>query len=160
MSKKRQWQRHGRRRHAARRWWWPVAVAVVLAAAVVSIPFLGPRTPGGELNAQGLRVSGEGRSDASAVMDPARFDQPRVREAYAIARRIPATLNQLYCWCGCIENPMMGDHRSALECFESAHAASCDVCLANAEIAWEMTRQDITDAASIQRAIDEQYGRM
>ena len=42
-----------------------------------------------------------------------------------------ATLNQLYCWCGCIERGM----RSNLECFESEHAAQCDVCLAGAEVA-------------------------
>lgn len=159
MGMKRQLHGKERKRHGARRRWWPIAVAVLLAAGLVFIGRTGTRAGDNELNAQGLRVSGGGRSDASAVLDPAQFDQPRVREAYAIAQRIPATINQLYCWCGCIENPMMGNHRSALECFESAHAASCDVCLANAEIAWDMTRRGITDAAAIQRAIDERYER-
>lgn len=111
------------------------------------------------MSAQGLRVSGEGRSDASAVLDPAGFDQPRVRDAYAITCRIPATLNQFYCWCGCIENPLMGDHRSALECFESTHASFCDVCLDTAEIAWESERRGVADPAEIQRAVDARYWR-
>lgn len=160
MNRKRQWQQQNRKRHAARRWWWAAAVAVVLAVVAIVLPRRAAQARVGELNAQGLRVSGTGRSDASAVLDTAQFDSPRVREAYAIARRIPATLNQLYCWCGCVGNPTMGNHRSALECFESKHAASCDVCLANAEIAWAMTQQGITDPARIQRAIDERFGRV
>lgn len=113
----------------------------------------------GERRPDGLRIVPNGRSDASAVLDSARFDDARVREAYAIAQRVPATLNQLYCWCGCVGNPMMGNHRSALECFESTHAANCDVCLVNAEVAWELAQQGITDAARIQATIDERYGR-
>lgn len=112
--------------------------------------------PGGDLNAQGLRVSGEGRSDASAVAAPEQFEHPRVKAGYAVAQKIPETLNQLYCWCGCIER--MG-HRSALECFESDHAKNCDVCLGTAEIAWEMTQKGITDPAEIQKAVDVRYGR-
>ena len=110
----------------------------------------------GELRENGLRIIPRGRSDASAVVPPESFDHPRVKEAYAIAQRIPETLNQLYCWCGCIER--MG-HRSALECFESDHAKNCDVCLGTAEIAWEMTQQGITDPAEIQKAVDARYGR-
>lgn len=114
----------------------------------------------GELRPDGLRIVPSGRSDASAVLDPARFDEPRIRAAYAVAQRIPETLNQLYCWCGCVGNPTMGNHRSALECFESDHAANCDVCLANAEIAWEMTEQGVTDAGKIQAAIDTRFARL
>lgn len=113
----------------------------------------------GELRPDGLRIVPRGRNDASAVLDPVRFDDARVQEAYAIARQIPATLNQLYCWCGCVENPMMGDHRSALQCFESTHAANCDVCLVNAEVASELARQGITDATRIQAMIDARVGR-
>ena len=111
----------------------------------------------GKLRESGLRIIPRGRSDASAVVAPELFDQPRVRAGYAIARQIPETLNQLYCWCGCIEN--MG-HRSALECFESNHAAFCDVCVANAEIADEMLGKGITDAGEIQKVIDSRMARL
>ena len=105
------------------------------------------------LNAQGLRVTGAGRADATRVLPAAKFANLRVREAYRIAAEIPATLNQLYCWCGCIERGM----RSNLECFESEHAAQCDVCLAGAEVAWEMRQKGITDAAKIQQVLDARF---
>ena len=111
----------------------------------------------GELREDDLRIIPRGRNDASAVVPPELFDHPHVSAAYAIAQRIPETLNQLYCWCGCIEN--MG-HRSALECFESEHAAFCDVCLANAEIASELIGNGTTDAGKIQRAIDARMARL
>ena len=127
----------------------------VAALAVAQIRSAEPRV--GELNAEGLRLTPSGRSDASHVMEPLFFPEGRVREAYAIAHQIPAVLNQLYCWCGCTQR---GVHRSALECFESTHAANCDVCLANAEVAWEVMQQGTTDAAEIQAVLDARYGRI
>lgn len=105
------------------------------------------------LNAQGLRVSGAGRSDATHVRPAALFSDPRVKRAYQIAALIPEILNKLYCWCGCIERGM----RSNLQCFESEHAAGCDVCLAGAEVAWEMRQQGITDPARIQHVLDARF---
>lgn len=134
---------------------WPVFLLIGMFGALMVV-VINAGAPGGEMNAEGLRVSGEGRADASHVTAPELFDHPRVKEGYAIAQRIPKTMNQLYCWCGCIERGM----RSALECFESAHGANCEVCLGTAEIAWEMTQQGITDPAKIQKAVDARYGRV
>lgn len=109
----------------------------------------------GELRPDGLRIEPSGRSDAGAVLDPARFANTEVRNAYSIATRIPGMLNQLYCWCGC-EN--RGIHRSNLECFEDAMAVNCAVCRGTAEIAYRMvTEEGITDAGVIQRAVDEEW---
>lgn len=105
----------------------------------------------GELRPDGLRIVPSGRSDAGAVLEPGRFSSPKVREAYRIATRIPAVLNQLYCWCGC-EN--RGVHRSNLGCFEDTMAVNCDVCRGTAEIAWKMIRDGISDPATIQYAVD------
>lgn len=107
------------------------------------------------LNEKGLRVSGEGRSDASRVLPAAMFTDARVRNAYRLAAEMPETLNQLYCWCGCIERGM----RSNLECFETDHAVHCDVCMAGAEIADEMRRRGISDPARIQQVLDARFGR-
>ena len=52
----------------------------------------------------------------------------------AIVRDIPAVLNQLYCWCGCKENPAT-HHRSLLECYDSEHASNCDICIGEAMLA-------------------------
>lgn len=134
---------------------------LVLAVLVAGIGFQtlyatrgmpGSRHP---LDARGLRIAGTGRVDASHVVPAAHFTDARVRRGYELAVRLPETLNQLYCWCGCIERGM----RSNLECFESEHAAVCDVCLAGAEVAWELKERGITDPAAAQRILDLRYGR-
>ncbi len=152
-AKRKKTQRSGRNRESNTRVW-PVFLAIALFGAL-TVVMIHARAPGGKLDAHGLRVSGEGRADASHVTPPELFNQPRVKAAYAIAQAIPETMNQLYCWCGCIERGM----RSALECFESNHGANCDICVGTAEIAWEMTQQGVTDAGEIQKAVDARYGR-
>jgi hypothetical protein len=134
---------------------WPAFLLLGLLGGLMVL-MIHARAPGGELNAQGLRVSGEGRSDASHVTPPELFEHPRVKAACTIAQEIPETMNHLYCWCGCIERGM----RSALECFESNHGATCDVCIRTAEIAWKMTQQGVTDPGEIQRTIDTRLGRV
>ena len=111
----------------------------------------------GMLRPDGLRIIVTGREDASAVLDPRRFSQPKVRHGYWVATQIPALLNQLYCWCGC-EN--RGVHRSNLQCFEDRMAEDCPVCLGTAEIAYDMSRKGISDAAKIQAAVDVVWGRI
>lgn len=108
----------------------------------------------GMLRANGLRIIPHGRSDASHVLNPEQFSQPKVRHAYWIATQIPATLNRLYCWCGC-EN--RGQHRSNLQCFEDQMAVGCDVCRGTAEIAYSMVQKGVTDAAKIQAAVDAKW---
>ncbi len=108
----------------------------------------------GELRPNGLRIIPSGRSDASAVLDPEQFAVPKVRHAYRVATQIPATLNQLYCWCGC-EN--RGVHRSNLQCFEDQMGENCDLCQGTAEIAFRMMQQGVTDAAQIQAAVDARW---
>ena len=107
------------------------------------------------LNEKGLRVPGEGRADATRVLPAALFSDPRVKNAYRLAADMPETLNQLYCWCGCVERGM----RSNLECFESEHASVCDVCMAGAEVAWEMKQRGLTDPAKVQQVLDARFGR-
>jgi hypothetical protein len=138
-----------------------LAAVVVLAIWLVPVqrgfdaarplPSADPNWTIGMLRADGLRIVVSGRSDASAVLDPERFSKREVRHGYWIATQIPALLNQLYCWCGC-EN--RGLHRSNLACFEDEMARDCPVCLGTAEIAYEMHRQGIDDAARIQAAVD------
>lgn len=104
----------------------------------------------GEVRPNGLRIVPTGRSDASAVLDPEQFTG-RVRHAYWIATEIPEVLNQLYCWCGCIDR---GEHRSSLQCFEDMMGVTCDVCQRTAEIAYEMVENGTRDAGKIQARVD------
>jgi hypothetical protein len=98
-----------------------------------------------------------GRSDATAVLQPASFAGQQQQEAYAAAREVSAVLNQLYCWCHCKESTIF-HHRSLLECFESDHASQCRTCIGEAILARKMVRAGITDVRQIQNAIDAQFG--
>ena len=80
---------------------------------------------------------------------------PGALEAYAAARDTPALLDGLYCHCHCREN---ANHRSLLTCFESEHGAYCDICMNEAEMAWEMTQQGKTPK-EIRVAVDEYYAK-
>ena len=104
----------------------------------------------GELRPSGLRIVPTGRSDAAAVLPPEQFTG-RVRNAYWIATQIPEVLNQLYCWCGCIDR---GEHRSSLQCFEDMMGVTCEVCQRTAEIAYEMVHSGTHDAGQIQARVD------
>lgn len=86
---------------------------------------------------------------------PAELFVGRVRAAYAAARDIPEVLDQLYCYCHCKEN--IG-HKSLLSCYTDNHAAGCDVCVVEAEMAAQMTAQGYC-AAEIQQAIDKRFGK-
>jgi hypothetical protein len=128
-----------------------VALIVIATAIVISLH-------------RPLPVSGKapvivptGRSDASAVLDPASFSDDQQRHAYMAARAIPAVLNQLYCWCHCRESTIF-HHRALLECFESDHASQCGICMGEATLAYDMVKRDVTDARQIQDAIDMRFG--
>lgn len=108
----------------------------------------------GMLRSNGLRIIPSGRSDASHVLNPDQFTRPEVKHAYWIATQIPATLNQLYCWCGC-EN--RGEHRSNLQCFEDEMAVNCAVCRGTAEIAYTEVEKGVADAGRIQAAVDAKW---
>lgn len=108
----------------------------------------------GMLRLDGLRIIPSGRSDASHVLNPNQFADKDVRHSYWVATQIPATLNKLYCWCGC-EN--RGVHRSNLQCFEDHMAVTCAVCQGTAEIAWQMTQAGVQDAGKIQAAVDAKW---
>ena len=52
--------------------------------------------------------------------------------AYAIAARMPQTLDGIHCFCAC--DVSIG-HHSLLSCFEDDHGAACEVCQIEATIA-------------------------
>ena len=75
-------------------------------------------------------------------------------EAYAAARSAPHVLDGVYCHCDCSKH---AGHRSLLTCFESEHAAHCDICMGEAMLAAQLADR----GASLQKirdAIDRQFG--
>lgn len=93
---------------------------------------------------------------ASHVMPAARYaSTPRAADTYTKAAEIVSVLDGLYCYCLCRETFR---HYSLLDCFKNDHGAGCDVCLEEAEIAYEMTQQG-RSLDDIRQTIDTRYGR-
>ncbi len=96
------------------------------------------------------------RADVSAagVVAPDRYARdPDIARVYAMAARIPNVLDGLYCHCDCSKH---SDHRSLLTCFESDHGSMCDICMGEAELAFNMT-QNGKSLEEIRTAIDARY---
>jgi hypothetical protein len=62
------------------------------------------------------------RGEVRATLDPRMFSDPRVREAYRVAKEIPWVLDSIYCYCKCEESPAFR-HKSLLSCYVDNHAA-------------------------------------
>ena len=81
------------------------------------------------------------------TLDPVKFAKgfdAEVRQGYEIARKHPATLDRLHCFCECQESPMF-QHRTLLTCFVDTHAASCGICLSEARLAGDLKDRGVSD---------------
>lgn len=124
---------------------WLIAGAAAVAAAVLLV----------------ARPSGEGRHPdprpgitGAKVLPASVFgEDERLVRAYTAARTMPEVFDGIYCYCHCKEE--MG-HRSLLTCYESEHAASCDICLAEGTMAAEMHERGAS-LGEIRRAIDARF---
>jgi hypothetical protein len=132
-------------------------VGVFLIVGAVAGYFMFARQPSpSKLQAATENCHGEGvaKLERRPVL-PSSLFVGRVRGAYAAATAIPEVLDQLYCYCHCREN--IG-HKSLLSCYADNHAAGCDVCIIEAEMAAQMTSQGICPS-DIQKAIDKRFSR-
>lgn len=94
-------------------------------------------------------------ADQSHVVGSARYaEYPRVAQSYEMAAAVPAVLDGLYCYCNCGQH---AGHYSLLDCFDSDHAARCDVCMSEAVIAYQMT-QNGASLDEVRREVDRTYG--
>ena len=78
---------------------------------------------------------------------------PRVARTYALVAEIPHVIDGIYCYCACSEH---SGHYSLLDCYKDDHAARCDVCLSEADMAHGMHR-DGKSLDDIRTAIDRLY---
>lgn len=125
--------------------WLIAGAAAVAAVAVLALA----RAPG-----EGHHPDPRPGITGAKVLPAAVFgDDERLVQAYAAARAMPGVFDGLYCYCHCKED--MG-HRSLLTCYESEHAASCDICLAEGAMAAEMHAHGASLDA-IRRAIDARF---
>ena len=87
------------------------------------------------------------------TLDPAEFIG-KTREAYTVAKAIPATLAQLPCYCHCDQG---FGHKSLHSCFEDDHAAHCAVCVDEALLAYRLEREQKMSPEQIRETIIAQY---
>lgn len=103
------------------------AALTALVLIVVSVRYLGAAHPEPRM-----------MDHTGHVLPQEQFSEyPRVQRGYAQAAEIAHILDGLYCYCRCAQH---SSHYSLLDCFVSAHAAGCDICLTETAIAHQMTR--------------------
>jgi len=95
-----------------------------------------------------------------AVLDPGLFADPRiyepgVRPAYEAARKYPATLDRIHCFCECAESERF-HHKNLLTCFTDMHAAGCGICVKEALLAAELKTKGASDA-EVERIVESLY---
>jgi hypothetical protein len=81
------------------------------------------------------------------TLEPSRFAKgydAEVKQGYETARKYPATLDRLHCFCECAESPMFR-HKTLLTCFVDAHAAGCGICLSEARLAGDLKERGLSD---------------
>ena len=155
MRKKKTKARTGVARRLRKKWFTPVVGAFLILAAAVGYYYFARQPSPAELQAAAANCSLEKvRWAERRSLLSSKFFVGRVRTAYATAKAIPAVLDRLYCYCRCKEN--MG-HKSLLSCYADTHAANCNVCLTEAEMAAEMVGDGLCPD-EIQQAIDRRFG--
>lgn len=78
----------------------------------------------------------------------------KTRDAYRVAKQIPATLAQLPCYCECDRG---FGHKSLHSCFEDDHASHCAVCVDEALLAYQLQTQNKMTPEQVRERIIEKY---
>jgi len=111
------------KRRASR--YWGLGALVVLAVAGVVLAWRAQAPPPQVAISASRRSPGKvapavARRETRPTLDPALF-VGKAALAHRVAREIPDTLDQLYCYCECDKH--LG-HRSLLSCYTDGHAAT------------------------------------
>ena len=92
-------------------------------------------------------------AELGPTLAPERFIG-KTRDAYKVAKQIPATLAQLPCYCECDRG---FGHKSLHSCFEDDHASHCAVCVDEALLAYQLQTQQKMTAEQVRQRIIEKY---
>ncbi len=108
----------------ALRYWIPGAGVVLVVGGIVlawraQTP-APPGAPGGPPLSAVQAVPAVARRETRPTLDPALF-VGKAALAHRVAREIPDTLDQLYCYCECDKHV---GHKSLLSCYTDGHAAT------------------------------------
>jgi hypothetical protein len=98
--------------------------------------------------------------EKAGVLDPKLFTdttkyEREVAPAYEVARKYPATLDRLHCFCECQES-MTHRHKTLLTCFTTDHAAGCGICIREALLAKELKEKGMPDD-QIENAVESVF---
>ena len=89
------------------------------------------------------------KGELPETMNPERFPNAVVENAYALAAKIKKTLYQQPCYCHCDRSK---GHTSLLDCFASEHGSGCGTCIYEDFYSYEQVRKGKT-AAQIRAGI-------
>ena len=81
----------------------------------------------------------------------------KAREAYVVAKEIPATLAQLPCYCECDRGY---GHKSLHTCFVDDHASHCAVCVDEALLAYKLQREEKLTPEQVRARIIEKFSKL
>ena len=123
-------------------------IAVAIMAGIAWVSLRGTNEPPADDPASRL-------AKAADVLSPTLFDDPKARAAYQVAKDIPEVLEQLPCFCGCVNN---FGHKNNLFCFKDRHGSGCEICEDIALDARKMHDQGLS-ITQIQDNIKTKYGR-
>jgi len=131
----------------------PTALALLVSLSsgvVASAPAPKTPTPAKAAPTPASAAAGNGCKtckEQRPTLDPQRFaklPEREVQAGYEIARKIPATLDRIHCFCECAESPMFR-HKTLLTCFTDLHAAGCGICLSEARLAYDLKSRGLSD---------------
>lgn len=93
-----------------------------LSLIAIALLFLAVFSEGAQKNLSDKLDQSLRKGETRATLDPNQFSDPRIRQAYQVAREIPWVLDSIYCYCQCAESPAFR-HKSLLSCYVDNHAA-------------------------------------
>lgn len=127
---------------------WVLGAALFAAAMLVPLLPTGARLHAKQSTAQSEEPMPAHHTQAPAgalpeTMDPALFENPVVKNAYALSAKVKRVLYQQPCYCHCDRSQ---GHNSLLDCFTSKHGSLCNICLGETLYSYEQTRKGKTAA--------------
>ena len=127
-----------------------VAAALAAGVALASSGKTGAKTASAKNAKRPAQNDCASCIERGALLDPklfadTRIYEPEVPRAYEAARKYPATIDRLHCFCECQES-LKFKHKTLLTCFTDEHAAGCGICIKEALIAAELKGRGASDA--------------
>ena len=117
-------------------------LAIVVLLIVLNVRRAEARHPEPRATAENIRLDSADR-----------YHDAHVASTYRKAGKIKQIVDGLFCYCFC----KGGGHYSLLDCFRDEHGSTCDICMGEADLAYEMNQKGAT-LEEIRAEVDRQFG--